>query len=225
MIYKELIPSMIMQDITIPLISIPLIDILLCKLFGTYTRWFQLHAAINGIIVYIIYKDIIKLFQNPLMNIDNVSSKIDNYFVMFLHIYHLFIADRLTSMDWFHHIMFIGGGCLPTILLYKSNLVRLGWFACCGLPGFIEYLCLALVKHNKLSALTQKNICSYIYNWIRYPITIYCATLTYIAYISNITNGENGWSLTYISFILFFNGGFYNKLTIENYIIHKLPYT
>ena len=27
--------------------------------------------------------------------------------------------------------------------------------------------------------------------------------------------------LTYISIIIFFNGAFYNKLTVENYIQHK----
>ena len=37
------------KDIFVPIIVIPGIDFLLCKMFGKKTQWFQLHSAINGI--------------------------------------------------------------------------------------------------------------------------------------------------------------------------------
>ena len=208
-------------DFIIPFISIPTLDLILCKTFGQKSRWFQLHSLINGIIVYIIFDDIFGFFINPLSNIREINSKIDNYFIMFLHIYHLFIVNNLTFMDYFHHILFVGLGVMPSILYYNSNLVRLAWFPTCGLPGFTEYFMLALVKHGKLESIKQKRYNSYIYNYLRYPLTIYGPTITYVAYKNNLLPETNPYMLLYFNFILFFNGSFYNKVTVENYILHK----
>ena len=205
-------------DICIPLIIIPTMDFILCMIFGIKTRWFQLHSAINMIIVCIIWDDVTKLFSNPLANIQLSYSKIDSFFILLLHTYHFFIVKRFTVMDYFHHIVFVGCGLVPAIFYYNSNLVRLGWLSTCGLPGAIEYFTLSLVKHNKLHSLKQKRIISYIYNYIRYPITIYCPTLTYIAYRHGLLRENNVYLLVYTNFLLFMNGAFYNKLTIENYI-------
>ena len=209
------------KDVAIPVVCIPSIDFLLCKIFGKHTRWFQLHSAINAIIVLIIWDDIIAIFSNPLQNIDIIESHIDTYFILFLHIYHFFIVNNITFMDYFHHIIFIGFGVIPTFFIENYNIIRLAWLSCCGLPGCIEYLTLSLVKHNKKCYIKKKKLNAYIYNYIRYPITIYCPTLTYIAYKENYLEKYNSYLIVYINLILFFNGAFYNKLTIENYIIHK----
>ena len=211
----------IYNDIATPIIVIPGIDFLLCKLFGTKTRWFQLHSAINGIIVLIIWEDIINIFTNPLQSIEVTKSNIDTYFILFLHIYHFFIVNDLTIMDYYHHILFVGCGLLPTLLIKTNNIMRLAWLSTCGLPGCIEYFTLSLVKHNKMCYIRQKNIISHVYNYIRYPITIYCPTVTYIAYCENKLIDYNVCIILYINLILFFNGAFYNKLTVENYVLHK----
>jgi len=211
----------IYNDIATPIIVIPGIDFLLCKLFGTKTRWFQLHSAINGIIVLIIWEDIINIFTNPLQSIEVTKSNIDTYFILFLHIYHFFIVNDLTIMDYFHHILFVGCGLLPTLLIKTNNIMRIAWLSTCGLPGCIEYFTLSLVKHNKMCYIRQKNIISHVYNYIRYPITIYCPTVTYIAYCENKLIDYNVCIILYINLMLFFNGAFYNKLTVENYILHK----
>jgi hypothetical protein len=211
----------ILLDISIPLITIPFTDILLCKICGTKARWFQLHSIINGVIVYIIFKDIFNLISNPLDNITNIDSKLDSWFIVVLHIYHLFIVPQLTFMDYFHHILFVGFGVLPSILYYNNNLIRLAWFPTCGLPGCIEYLMLTLVKHNKLNYINQKRINSYVYNYFRYPLTIYGLTVTYVAYHQNLLPETNPYIIIYFNLILFFNGAFYNKVTVENYILHE----
>jgi hypothetical protein len=209
------------SDLIIPLISVPTLDRILCGIFGTKSRWFQLHSLINGIIVYMIFDDVIDMFTNPLANIREKTSKMDSYFIMILHIYHLFIVNNLTALDYFHHILFVGLGVAPSIFYYNSNLVSIAWFPTCGLPGCIEYFTLALVKHDKLESITQKRLNSYIYNYIRYPVTVYGPTLTYIAYKNNRLLHTNPYMLLYFNFILFFNGAFYNKVTVENYILHK----
>ena len=209
------------KDISIPMILIPGIDFLLCKIFGNHSRWFQLHSAINAVIVLIIWNDVVAFFTNPLQNIHMLETRIDTNFVLFLHIYHFCIADDITFMDYFHHILFIGFGVIPTFFIGNCNIIRLAWLSSCGFPGIIEYLTLSLVKHKKLCHIKQKRITSYIYNYIRYPLTIYCPTLSYIAYCSNYLIKDNPYLIIYINLILFFNGAFYNKLTIENYIVHK----
>ena len=217
---KSILPSSYI-DFIVPLITVPTIDRLLCGIIGTKSRWFQLHSFINGIIVYIIFDDVVDIFINPLVNIGEKTSKMDSYFILILHIYHLFIVNNLTFLDYFHHILFVGLGVAPSIIYYDSNLVSLAWFPTCGLPGCIEYFMLAMVKHGNLESITQKRLNSYIYNYIRYPITIYGPTLTYVAYKNNMLPQTDPFMLLYFNFILFFNGAFYNKVTVENYVLHK----
>ena len=211
----------ISSDLIIPLLSIPAIDLLLCRVFGTKSRWFQLHSAINGIITHIIWNDVYLLVINPIKNINTMESIMELYYILFLHIYHsLFFKN--TKMDYFHHIVFVGFGSVPVYYLYDKNIIRLTTFVGCGLPGCIEYLTLTFVKNNKLSGINQKKIMSYIYNYFRYPFSIYSISMIYIIHILGYTNNISNLSILYISLLIFFNGGFYNKITIENYILHKL---
>lgn len=217
------------MDLIIPVVTVPSIDFILYLMFGNKSRWFQLHCAINGIIVYILWQDVFEILCNPLISIKTLNTQIDSYFIIVLHVYHLIMFKQITFMDYFHHILFIGTGVIPALLLYNINLIKIAWFTSCGLPGFIEYLSLSLVKHNKITSLTQKRVIAYVYNYIRFPIAVYCPTITYIIYKnhnylqldSDIINDLNGYLIIYFNLLLFFNGAFYNKITIENYIVHK----
>ena len=208
-------------NIIIPVVSIPTIDMFLCYIFGYKSRWFQLHSAINAIILLTIYEEVIELFINPIVNNKTEISKIDSNYIILLHTYHLIIAKKLTYMDIFHHILFVGFGLVPTYIFFNNNLIKLVSFSTCGLTGCIEYFMLSLVKHEKMSSLQQKYINSYIYNYIRYPLTMYTVVSTYISYITNPNIIEYPGLLIYINLLLFFNGSYYNKITIENYIEHK----
>lgn len=214
------VTNIMSRDMIIPFVAIPTTDLLLCVLIGTKTRWFQLHAAVNAIIVSIIYEDVIKLYIDPIENNGELSSQMEGYFIIFLHIYHLFISKNLSFMDYFHHILFVGLGFVPAFLVYTNNLIRLASFAGCGITGFLEYSSLVLVKHNLIDSLKQKKFNSYLYNYVRYPLSLYSIVAMYMAYRKNNLT-INPFMLTYISIIIFFNGAFYNKLTVENYIHHK----
>ena len=209
------------NDIIIPVITIPGIDYLLCYIFGNKARWFQLHSAINAIIVYIIYQDVYNLFIDPIQNVRILNSKIDCNFIILIHLYHIIAFTKITAMDIFHHTAFVAFGAVPIFYLENSNLLRLGCFPICGLPGTIEYFTLSLVKHNKLSSLLQKRLNSYLYNYIRYPLSIYAIVIIYITYLTNPLIYNKPLFILYTILIIFSNGAYYNKLTVENYIGHK----
>lgn len=214
------------REIIIPVITIPSIDLFLCLLFGAKARWFQLHSVINAVIVGIIYDDVIKLYRNPLLNNHAITCKLDMTYIMWLHLYHLLITKNITCMDYFHHIVFVGFGCLPAYLLYDNNLLRLGVFATCGFTGAIEYFSLALVKHGRLTLLAQKRFNSHLYNYVRYPLSMYSVITIYIVslYDRELT-GDYPVLLFVINVMIFMNGAFYNKLTVENYIRNQFYLT
>ena len=214
--YRE---SKLNFDYVMPVITIPLTDLILCKIFGTKARWFQLHSVINIIITIIVWNDVYLLVINPTKNLNTMTSIMDFYYIVFLHIYHsLFFKN--TKMDYFHHILFVGLGTIPVYYLYDKNVIRLTTFVGCGLPGSIEYLTLSLVKNNRMKQIHQKRIMAYIYNYFRYPFSIFSTSMIYMLHNLGYTNIKN-ISISYIIILIFFNGGFYNRVTIENYALHK----
>ena len=215
------------REIIIPIIAIPSIDLLLCFLFGVKARWFQLHSAINIVIVGIIFDDVVKLYRNPIYNNHDIDSKLELTYIMTLHIYHLLISKNITFMDYCHHLLFVGFACLPAYIFYNNNLLRLSVFATCGLTGSIEYFMLALVKHNRLTSIKQKMYNTYIYNYLRYPFSMYSVIAIYISSLYNPEIiGNYPMLLLFMNLTILLNGSFYNKLAIENYIEHKMkePY-
>tara|TARA_Y100000591_G_C21845193_1_gene708287 strand:- start:2486 stop:3136 length:651 start_codon:yes stop_codon:yes gene_type:complete len=203
-----------------PLFVIPASDFILCKLFSKNARWAQLHSFINIIIVYIIKDDVYGLITNPLSNIKIIKDPLELEYIIYLHIYH-FIFFKNSFIDYFHHIVFVLLGCYPIYKYYNYNIIRLATFSGCGLPGVIEYFTLSLVKNNKLYSLTQKNIMSNIYNYFRYPFSIYaCSNILIFNNINLVIVNKN--ILIYIVFLTYFNSSYFNKLIIENCLWHKL---
>ena len=56
-------------NIGIPLIMIPIADIVLCRLFGPIARWFQLHSFVNFLITIVLFRDILDFYTDPLFSI------------------------------------------------------------------------------------------------------------------------------------------------------------
>lgn len=221
-IEKNMLVNRDITDFLISISTIFCIDMFLCILLGSRSRWFQLHAFINTIVLFLILPDIYLFYTNPLSGYRVVESHICSYFIFSLHIYHFFISNKLSFYDYFHHILFIGFGVFPVIAFVKTNQVHLGYLPCSGLPGIIEYSTLSLVKHNKIKSLTQKKINSYIYSFIRCPMCVYGVTLNFIAYKKNILDIDGFFLTFYLNFLLYFNGTFFNLLTVENYAKNKV---
>lgn len=203
-----------------PLIRIPLLDIFLCIIFTKKARWFQLHCIINLLIVNIIKDDILSIIQNP-TSINKLEYPEELYYILYLHLYHM-IFFKNTIMDYFHHIVFVLFGTLPIYYFYNINLIRFASFTGCGLPGVIEYFTLTLVKHEKMKSLTQKTIMVYVYNYFRYPVSIFSASLIYYNHIIGLTKNISNFWVSYIIFMIVFNSAYFNKLTIENRTWHYL---
>jgi hypothetical protein len=205
--------------LAILLSTIPFFDFLLTKIIGKKARWFQLHAIINIVICILIGKQTMNLLLSPSLPLLEYSKNdiMALQLVLGLHSYHIFI-ERLTLIEWWHHICFVAFGVLPVLFLYNNQITSLYLFAGCGLPGAIEYTLLSMVKNNKITSLQQKNINSWINNYIRCPISLYAASL---AHINSTNTGNYNLLDLYIIFLVFFNGTFFNKMAIENHMWHR----
>ena len=137
--------------------------------------------------------------------------------VIGLHIYHIFI-ETLAIIEWWHHICFVAFGVVPVLFLYNNQNISLFLFAGCGLPGAIEYTLLTMVKNRNITSLQQKNINSWINNYIRCPISLYAASLTHI---NSTYTGNYSFLDFYIIFLVFLNGTFFNKMAIEKHMWHR----
>lgn len=195
---------------------IPLLDFCMVKLFGSKARWFQLHAIINIIIVYLVSSDTYILLKEPILPLPGRNTQINLALELSLtlHIYHFFI-NTLTPIEIWHHIIFVLGGVIPAIVYFNSQIIAILLFTGCGFPGAMEYTMLALVKHNRITSLTQKMINSWVNNYIRAPLSIYSATLVYINAL------HHDMIVYYVCFLIYLNSTFFSKMAIENHIRHK----
>ena len=204
-----------------PIFIIPLLDGILCFFFSKKARWFQLHCIVNLIVLSIINKDVYYLIIDPLNNIYKLTNPLEVNYVVYLHLYH-FLFFKNSYMDYFHHILFVLFGAIPIYYYYNLNLIRLITFVGCGLPGVIEYFTLSLAKHNIITSLNQKKLISYVYNYFRFPVGIYGASVIYIYHnrynYIQISNNV----VFYVILLIYLNSAIFNKLVIENYIQHSL---
>ena len=192
-------------------------DILLLLLFRSKGRWFQLHALVNLIIVINILPELINIINHQIYsNINYIPS----YYILILHIYHVLTFNNLKLIDYFHHILFVGFGIIPNILITQSNQSCLAYIACMGIPGIIEYSSLALYKNNYINLLDQRKLIAFIYNYFRYPLCVFGVTLNYINY-KNSKLVDNFYLTVHLNVLLFINGALFNYLTINSYCEHK----
>lgn len=198
-------------------------DILLQYFFGKKARWFQLHVVGNMIVMIDIFPDIIEFFSNPLIAYKPLKNHFSSYVIMIMHLYHLLTFRNLSKYDYIHHLVFVLLGVGPTIRYIKTNQIYLGYLACNGIPGIIEYGSLALYKNNKINLISQKFVSSILYIYLRLPLCIYGASLNYIAYTNGYIN-EGPLISLYLNFLLFLNGTAFTYLTLESYFKHKLDY-
>ena len=203
------------------LINIGITDIILILIFGYKARWFQLHCFINLYIVYLIKNDIYDIYVNPIHGINKLSNHNDTLIVFYLHLYHCLMFGKLKYNEYMHHLLFVFLGVLPSYLYIKTNILKIGYLACCGIPGFIEYGTLTLVKNNLIYPNSQKKLMIYIYNFIRSPLSLFGCFLNLLMYKVSILDEtkkyKNNLLFFYINFLLYINSTFYNYATISNY--------
>tara|TARA_X000000368_G_scaffold365490_1_gene311746 strand:- start:9706 stop:10392 length:687 start_codon:yes stop_codon:yes gene_type:complete len=188
----------------------------LCFLFGKNARWYQLHCFVNLIITKEILPTVVNIMYNPELGYKLIDPDLTNYLVVMMHLYHIFISNKLTMYDWLHHIIFVLFGVLPGMIYVNSNQLYLHKIACSGIPGIIEYGCLSLQKNNKLSKKNQKLLTSIMYICIRLPMCIMGITMNYLAYNKNLINDPLHITL-YVNLLLYMNGVVFTYLTLDSY--------
>tara|TARA_B100000965_G_scaffold83754_1_gene67411 strand:+ start:905 stop:1657 length:753 start_codon:yes stop_codon:yes gene_type:complete len=201
--------------------AIIILDFLLCNLFNTKARWFQLHCLVNLYIGIQILPGVIELVLEPEDNYQIVEHKNHDLTIVILHLYHIIAFKNLGFYDYFHHIIFVLFGVVPTLLFVNYNQTYYHIIACSGFPGVIEYGTLTLYKNDKISLYTQKFINSLLYNYIRLPMCIFGVTMNYTYYRNNYI-GDDLFITLYINTLLYFNGTIFTYLTCDSF--SKLKY-
>ncbi len=197
-------------------------DIILCLLFSNKARYYQLHSVTNSIILINIIPDLTEIFNDPENGYRLLNNHYASYLILALHIYHVISFKQLTYYDYFHHILFVLFGVVPVIFYVNYNQIYLGYLACSGIPGIIEYTTISLYKNNKLSLLKEKEILTNVYIYIRLPLCIFGVTMNYVAHINNYIY-DSIYLTFYINFLLYLNGTLFTHLTVDSY--YKLKYT
>ena len=212
------INNFFINDFIYCIFTIILSDYILCFLFNKKGRYFQLHCFINFLISYRIFNDVINIIINPICNYKLLYNNNESYLILILHIYHLYINNKLNIIEKMHHIIFVGFGIIPTILFINTNQIYLGYISCCGIPGIFEYGLLTLQNKYLINKLNQKYYTIILYNYFRYPLAIYgcIINLTFYKY-SKILQNDNIYLTIYINILLYLNGCVFNHLTLKSY--------
>lgn len=192
-------------------------DKTLCFLFGNISRWYQLHSLINIYITYETYSDYLLFLKDPINAMIYKDTYFIGYTILCLHLYHVIMFTNLNLLDCFHHVLFVGISMLPSMIWFKeNNTINLLYFTGCGFTGAIEYFLLSLKKHNLIKRNNQKLLTSYIYNYIRYPSSIYSIIMLYI----HFKNGNlpiSYFKLLFTMLMSFLNGSYYNYVTLVSF--------
>jgi len=152
-------------------------------------HWFAMHALANFGIAYLTFGSVARVFSDPehalYKDIGDSDEDWSNAAMLgTLHVYHLVRYTKLSAADLFHHLAFIPFNQLAVHWPHISTSMGGAWkvwgkkwgplvnaqhFFVCGLPGALDYLCLALVKQGLLGKLRHKHLQAKINVWMRAP--------------------------------------------------------
>ncbi len=199
------------------------LDLLLCRRSGK-ARWLLLHSIANVVICAFAWHDLLSVLYAPAVScVGRPSSEVPPELIVALHAYHLAFF-KCTAADLFHHLVFVG--LLGSLSLYfdAGPLVNFGAFFICGLPGAIDMLMVAAVKHGLLLAATEKVWNARINVWVRSPGLVVCGFCLWLA----IAHGPDSSCVRHpriaaaVGFLAFANGQFYMQQVAGN-AYRKVP--
>jgi hypothetical protein len=191
--------------------------------YHTKARYFSLHGIWNIVITGLILPDLYKTIIDPLHAIapGNEYNQWPIIMVMTLHLWHCMAYNGLTYDDYFHHILFVIGMC-PTNFIwdwgYSTNFII---FFLCGLPGGLDYLMLAGVKHGYIHKISEKRINKYLNVWCRGPGCIAAACLVWINWMSGQTSHIPASVKIGIMLLAIFNGQYYSRRVVASWARHE----
>ena len=140
-------------------------------------------------------------------------SMLPAYVVPAIHIYHM-AAFPCSVADIVHHLVFAGFICPVGLILETGPLQNCVGFFICGLPGGIDYLMLACVKHKWMDRLSEKFWNARINVWLRSPGLAFCAFAIWDS--SGGDHGLNKGILAISALMCIVNGQYYMQVVVGN---------
>lgn len=130
-------------------------------------------------------------------------------------------ARRLTSADYFHHLLFIPTIGIPGQLFQWGALGNFQAFFISGLPGGIDYFLLGLHKLGLIDALTEKRTNANLNTWIRVPGVLTSTVLLCMA-LKRRLYGAPFWAITLQLTLPPYNCLYFAKQSVANYSVHYM---
>ena len=155
------------------------------------SHWFWLHAAGNAVVCALAAPGLWQLWSSPDQVIYEKRDPrvpyvppVDGLWIAMLHLYHVVCFRDLPRADVVHHLLFIP---YAQVALLAPGLwgwpvgwgpgVQMQHFFVCGLPGMLDYACLALRRDKKMKIATQKRAQAKLNVWLRVPGVLASCTL------------------------------------------------
>ena len=111
----------------------------------------------------------------------------------------------------------------PLAVWYRPGaFINYVCFWVCGLPGGVDYACLALVKHGRMHPLTEKHLNAKLNTWMRAPMLIIGAFISFMAALPDPRGGpprSPGLRVAsvLVAIVLAWNACFFCERVVVNY--------
>ena len=173
--------------------TLALCDTCLRQVLPTSTTWYVLHAIVNLAVICPLTFPAFYQLDQPQNTVLAPPGSVDQSHVAaiaLMHLYHA-VAFPMKAEDWFHHLLFIPFNqfayWLPLLLdwpVHWGPAISVQHFFMCGLPGGLDYCCLALRKQGLLEVGTQKKLQVAVNVWIRVPGGLFSCSIILLHLLS-----------------------------------------
>lgn len=184
-------------------------------------KYYIMHTICNAAIITITIPDVVSIYTNPYTALEASDAFYASSLTYGLHFYHILMYfKKLRYDDWLHHGLMIFVA-LPLANVFGSvRLLGHSLFYTTGLPGMIDYACLALVRNKYMERMTEKSINRKLNIWIRNPgCTIHAfVTLINLHAASTYTNVLIG---IVTSALVFWNGVYFMDQVVGNFYLER----
>ena len=144
-------------------------------------HWFWLHAVGNAVVCALCAPSLLALVRDPPAAVYLPVHKTpllgwDAAWIAMLHLYHMVAYKNVAMPDLLHHLLFVPYAQLSVMAPHLwgwtygwGPTLQLQHLFICGLPGLLDYTCLALRKEGWLSKVHQKRLQVKFNVWLRVP--------------------------------------------------------
>ena len=174
------------------------------------TRWFLLHIVGNVMTVVAIWDEVFIIIVDPLQAYVMPTRYLGYCVVVTLHCYHI-VFFKMRPADWFHHLVFVGGGFGSAVILQPYIISSMPLFSLNGLPGALDYAMLVAVRLGRMKRLDHKWWNARINTWFRCPYSVMVCGVGYVGMVEHGT-----WQCAPCLILVLWNAVHYGEQAVEN---------